>query len=243
MQRNILKDTLLLTAIQMLLDGLGLLLNIFMTKYLGTEAIGILTLTSSFFRLLSVIASGNVFLCASRFISEELGKEQRNPKKILMHCMAVSLIMCTIVSGIVNLFARGCSSFFLQTDSLVTSVRIMTAVLPLLTITACIKGWFNACCKTAICAMSDVIDCIARTICMGIMILVKAPANPQDLCKLTIIGTIAGTMVSLGYMLCNFRSCHAEATGKASLSIRQIHQTGDSGYDGFSFDLVSEFGK
>ena len=221
MQRNILKDTLLLTIIQMLLDGLGLLLNIFMTKYLGTEAIGILTLTSSFFRLLAVIANGNVFLCASRFISEELGKQQRNPRKILMHCMAVSLLMCVIVSGIVNLFAKECSIFFLQSDNLITSVRIMTAALPLLTITSCIKGWFNACCQTAICAISDVIDCIARTICMGIMIGIKAPTNPQELCHMTIMGTIAGTMASLLLMLCSFRKCHAEATGKASLTWKQ----------------------
>ncbi len=221
MQRNILKDTLLLTAIQMLLDGMGLLLNIFMTKHLGTEAIGILTLTSSFFRLLSVIASGNVFLCASRFISEELGKGQRNPKKILMHCMGISLLMCMTVSGIVNLFASQCSSFFLQTDVLTNSVRIMTAILPLLTVTACIKGWFNACCQTGICAISDIIDCVARTICMGIMILTKNQTEPEELCNMTIIGTIAGTASALIFMLCSFRNCHAVATGKASLSLKE----------------------
>ncbi len=49
MQRNIMKDTILLTVIQMTLDGLALLLNVFMTDALGTEAIGVLSLTGSFF--------------------------------------------------------------------------------------------------------------------------------------------------------------------------------------------------
>ena len=45
MKRNIMKDTILLTVIQMSLDGLGLLLNAFMTRQLGTESMGVLTLT------------------------------------------------------------------------------------------------------------------------------------------------------------------------------------------------------
>ena len=57
MQRNMVRDTVLLTVIQMLLDGLALLLNVFLNAQLGAEAIGILTLTASLYRLASVTAS------------------------------------------------------------------------------------------------------------------------------------------------------------------------------------------
>ena len=134
MKRNILKDTILLTVIQMMLDGIGLLLNAFMTKHLGAEAIGVLTLTGSFFRLASMIASGNVFLCASRFISEELGKEYRNPKKVLGYCLKVSLFLSIIVSLLMSLTAPWCSVQFLKSSDLMNPIRLMAVSLPLVTV-------------------------------------------------------------------------------------------------------------
>ncbi|MDE5753814.1 MAG: oligosaccharide flippase family protein, partial [Oscillospiraceae bacterium] len=134
MRRNILKDTILLTAIQMILDGLGLLLNAFMTRQLGSESMGILTLTGSFFRLAAMTAGGNVFLCASRFISEELGKPERNPKKILSYCMTVSLILSFVISGLIILFAPWCSTHFFDTDGLTAPIRLMAISMPFVTV-------------------------------------------------------------------------------------------------------------
>ena len=71
MQRNMVRDTVLLTLIQMLLDGLALLLNVFLNAQLGAEAIGILTLTASLYRLASVTASGMCFFAPA-------GSYQRN---------------------------------------------------------------------------------------------------------------------------------------------------------------------
>ena len=155
MQRNMVRDTVLLTLIQMLLDGLALLLNVFLNAQLGAEAIGILTLTASLYRLASVTASGNVFLCASRFISEELGRRERDPGMVLRYCLIVSLLLSAAVAGCMILFAPWCSSYFLEDPSLAILIRLMAISLPLLTISACMKGWFNACCHAGICAAAD----------------------------------------------------------------------------------------
>ena len=66
---KILRDTILLTAMQLLLDTSALLLNAFITRRLGASAIGILTLMGSFLMLAGVISNGNAFLCTSRLIS------------------------------------------------------------------------------------------------------------------------------------------------------------------------------
>ena len=63
MRRSILRDTVLLTLMQMLLDGLGLGVNIVLNARLGAESVGVLTLSASFFRLACMIAGGKVFLC------------------------------------------------------------------------------------------------------------------------------------------------------------------------------------
>ena len=136
MKRNILKDTLVLTFIQMSLDGLSLVINVFLTKKLGTEAIGILTLTASFFRLAAMISNGNAFLCASRFISEELGKEERSPGIILRHCMIVGVVLSILSGAFLIGFAPWCSMHFLKSEEFAVPIRIMACSLPLLAVTA-----------------------------------------------------------------------------------------------------------
>lgn len=222
MRRNILRDTILLTVIQMLLDGLTLLLNVFMTNRLGTEAIGILTLTTSFFRLAAVTANGNVFLCASRFLSEELGKRERNPGRVLAYCMGVSLVLCALVAGTIFLFAPWCSLQFLKSEALAAPIRLMAASLPLLTVAACMKGWFNACCKTGLCAASDAIEFLVRTGCMTAVILLHKPTTHAGLCNMTAFGVIAGTAASLVFLLCMLPSCKAGKTApRASVTPMQ----------------------
>ncbi|MDE7094825.1 MAG: oligosaccharide flippase family protein [Oscillospiraceae bacterium] len=224
MKRNIMKDTILLTVIQMSLDGLGLLLNAFMTRQLGTESMGVLTLTGSFFRLAAMTASGNVFLCASRFISEELGKQERNPKKILAYCLLVSLVLSILISGIIIIFAPWCGMHFLKSEELTAPIRLMALSLPLITITACLKGYCNACCKTAICAISDAIDFLIHTGLTAGAVWLITPVTHAGLCYMTALCTIGSTAVSLIFLLFAIPSCKAKKTGKASISLKKYIQ-------------------
>lgn len=221
MQRNIMKDTILLTVIQMALDGLGLLLNVFMTNALGTEAIGVLSLTGSFFSLASVTASGNVFLCASRFISEELGKPQSRPSRVLAYCMGVGLALSLLVAAVIILFAPFFSGKFLHDAALASPIRMMAASLPLLTVTACMRGYFNASCKARICAVSDAIGFVVRCILMALIVWFITPATSSGICYMTALCTVGGSLVTLIYLLCEFRKHRIHDTGKVSISLRK----------------------
>ncbi len=221
MKRNILKDTVLLTVIQMMLDGIGLLLNAFMTKHLGSEAMGVLTLTGSFFRLASMIASGNVFLCASRFISEELGKECRNPKKVLGYCLKVSLLLSFAISILIIVTAPWCSQQFLKSSDLMNPIRFMAVALPLVTLTACLKGYCNACCKAGICAVSDAVNFVTHTILTACAVYFFPPSTHAGICYMTAFCTIGSELITLIYLLCCLPSCKTEATGNVSISLKK----------------------
>ncbi len=221
MQRNIMKDTILLTVIQMLLDGLALLLNVFMTNALGTEAIGVLSLTGSFFSLASITASGNVFLCASRFISEELGKPQSRPSRVLAYCMGVGLALSLLVAAVIILFAPFFSGKFLHDAALSAPIRMMAASLPLLTVTSCMRGYFNASCKARICAVSDAIGFVVRCILMALIVWFITPVTGAGICYMTALCTVGGSLVTLIYLLFQFRKHRIQDTGKASISLKK----------------------
>ncbi len=221
MRRNIWKDTLLLTVIQMALDGIALLLNVYMTSTLGTEAIGILSLTGSFFGLSSVMASGNVFLCASRFLSEELGRKERNPGKVLLYCMGVSLSLSCIVALVIFCFAPLFSRLYFQSDALASPIRLMAVSLPLITISSCMRGYFNACCHAGICAASDTIGFLTRCVLMAGIVHRFTPVSSSGICTMTAVCTIAGTLASLLFLLWKFRRHREMKTGNCALSLRQ----------------------
>lgn len=219
MQRNIAKDTILLTVIQMLLDGLGLLLNVFMTGALGTEAIGIFSLTGSFFSLAAITASGNGFLCASRFISEELGKPGGNPGRILRCCMTVSLFLSLLTALVICLFAPAFSMRFFESDALATPIRLMAVSLPLFSVTACMRGYFNACCHAKICGISDALGFLVRCALTALIVYWITPVSSGAICTMTALCTIAGSMATLLYLLCMFVKHRIPGTGSGSLTL------------------------
>ncbi len=221
MQRNIARDTLLLTVIQMILDGIGLLLNAWMTGVLGTEAIGILSLTGSFFGLASVMAGGNAFLCVSRFVSEELGKPSGNPGRVLRYCISVSLALSAVVALLIVLFAPLCSGYFFGNEALSAPIRLMALSLPLLSLTACMRGYFNASCHAGICAASDAIGFLARCALMAGIVHLITPVSNRAICLMTALCTIGGSLMTLLFLLWKFRTHRTSGTGTASISLRR----------------------
>jgi O-antigen/teichoic acid export membrane protein len=67
-----------MSAIALILQGFGLLLNIILTNTLGTVAVGIMTLIMTIFGFIIVLANGNIFISTNRFVSEEIGADNRN---------------------------------------------------------------------------------------------------------------------------------------------------------------------
>lgn len=218
MRRNIARDTLLLTVIQMALDGIGLLLNVVLTNTLGTSSMGILTLTTSFYGLASVTASGNAFLCTSRFLSEELGKPGASPRTILRYALTVSLLLSVIVSLCIILLSPLCSLYFLKSPALTIPIQLLAASLPLLTVTACIRGCFNAYCKTGLCAAADTIGFLVRCLLTYCIIRLSPPEGSDGLCTMTILCTCMGSVSTLFFLLWNFKQCGCQKQGRVSIT-------------------------
>ena len=219
MRRSILKDTVLLTVMQMVLDGLSLGVNVLLNAKIGAEGIGVLTLAASFFRLACMIAGGNAFLCVSRFVSEELGRSVRNPAGIFRHCLLVSLTLSGITMLAVCLFAEGLSARFLHDASLTAPIRHMACVLPLVTLAACMKGWCNALCKAGICAAADGIEFALHSGFMVTAALLFQPQKASVLCDLTAWSSGIAASGEIVFLLCCLPKLRAGHTGSASLSL------------------------
>lgn len=219
MRRSIIRDTILLTVMQMTLDGLSLLVNVLLTRQIGGTGVGVLTLASSFFRLACMVASGNVFLCVSRFVSEELGKPSRDPGRVLGYCITVSMCLSAVCVGGLCLFAPYAGSYFLHDASLAAPIRHMAFTLPVLTLAACMKGWCNALCKAGICAAADGIEFFLRSGGMLLGTWIFHPEDAAGLCDLTAYTALLAGAGELLFLLLCLPKTRAGRQGHVSISL------------------------
>ncbi len=216
-QRNIRKDTIRLTIIQFVLECMTLSLNLWMTQKAGSAAVGMIALVGTFFQFASTAAGGSGYLCASRFVSEELGKSSGNPERILRYAVSFSLLMgipgCLCILSAAPYIAE----HFFHSFDLTDPIRILAWVLPLGGIAACMKGWCNAVCRVSIAAACDVVEFLVRTGVLALYLLRIQTSDIRSLCTALTISMAAGTAVSLIILLTDFCTHRMRMPSKASV--------------------------
>lgn len=227
---KIIRDTVLLTVMQLFLDTAALLLNVFITRSLGTSAMGILTLTGSFLGLASVISNGNAFLCTSRLISEELGKPGSNPNRILYHGIRLCILLSMTVSAVIFIFAGRLSGSFFKGTDMTAVIRIMPVALVTGAISCCFKGYFNACRKSSVAAVGEVLEFIVKSAVIMLMTLTVKNADDGIVCIIMTSGIVAGNVFSLVYLLAAYWKLHGRYTGRGTLTFRK--------YASFAFPIM-----
>ena len=215
---KILRDTAILSAMQLFLDSAALLLNVFITKQLGTSAMGILSLIGSFLSIAGILSNGNAFICTSRLISEELGKSGGDPRGILIHGIRLCVLLSTVVSvGILFLSEPLCMRFF-SGAKMASALRLMPFALVTGAVSACLKGYFNALRKAAVTAAAELIEFAARCGIIVIGTLLTAAATGDDVCRILIAGVIAGNSTSLVFLCIAYTRVSKKYNGKCSLT-------------------------
>lgn len=159
---SIAKDTLLLTGISLFLQGLSLVLNIYITKTLGAVNVGIVTLIGTFYGLAAVIAGGNIFICTNRMVSGEMALENGNYQKIFTYAMIFCQTLSITVTGIIFYFADFIGAELIKMPESASAIRILALSIPVGTISNCIKGFFHARRNITPPAIVDCIEFIVR---------------------------------------------------------------------------------
>ncbi len=223
-RRNILKDTIQLTAVQFFLECISLLLNVWLTRRIGTATVGIVALTSSFFQLAATAANGNGFLCTSRFVSEELGKPHGNPNRVLGYAIFFCQLLGIPVSLLIFCFAEPLSLRFLKSAELALPVRMFACILPIGGICACLKGYLNATCRITYAAICDVIECLSRCAVLMLLLQRQAVHTNASICMAMAYSTGISTIFSFIFLLWSCWKSRISKTGTVSISLHNyIH--------------------
>lgn len=194
------KDTIILTAISIILQTLSLLLNIFITKKLGSSAMGVASLIYSFYFFVIVLCNGNIFTSTSRFVSEEIGKGNGNVEKIVSYSLTFSMILSCSFAIIIFIFAPRIGLQYLKSPSAVVAIRLMAISLPLATVGSCLKGYFHAMRLVKKPCISDILEFAAKASIIAIFVGFFIPGGKIDIFTAISISIVFGEVISCIYL-------------------------------------------
>ena len=204
---SIAKDTIRLTIVSFILQGLGLLLNVIISNKIGTASVGVMTLITSLFSFIMVLANGNIFISTSRFVSEEIGSGNRNVSKIMRLSMGFSFTLSTAFSAVSFALAKVISAHSGGTEELAISVRIIALSLPPAALGSCIKGYFNGNRNVKIPCMGDIIEFSAKwvSLMLGTVFLLDRGVSVYLMISVSIL---IGEAVSCIYFVINYSAAY-----------------------------------
>lgn len=194
------RDTCFLSVMQLLLQALGLMLNVFLTRRIGPSQVGVVTLISTFFGLCAVLASGNGFVSTSRFVSEEIGRSSGNPERVLRYAGICSLLLSLLVGGSVFVLAPWLAERFLKSAALASGVRLLAVTLPFASICACLKGYFHARRRVTIPAAADAVEFLMHGAALAFGVIFLLPGGHCSLFMLIVVSMLLGQLAAFCYL-------------------------------------------
>lgn len=188
---SILRETAYLSVFSVILQGMGLLLNIFLTRRLGAASVGALTLIGSFYSLTAVLSGGSGFIATSRFLSEELGCGG-NPQRVFRYAGLFCLTLSSSFALVLCLFAPHFANLIAKTGANAVTIRLLSLSLPVSAWIACLKGRCYAYQKAILPAISECIEFLVRAGFMAFYTVFLIPYGKATILTAFAVSGLAG---------------------------------------------------
>ena len=164
-ESSFLRGTLILLTGGFLSKLLGFFLKIIITRYLGTEGIGLYSLITPTFSLFVIISTFSFPLAVSKLTSS--GK--RSTKKVMLNCFIISILL-NIISMIIVLIISSPLSIFLKEKDLKYPIMCIGFTLPFISLSSIVKGYYWGKQKMGIYIISNITEQIVRIIILTILV-------------------------------------------------------------------------
>ena len=143
MIKNILKNKFFMSTLILLTGGflskfLGFILRIIISRYLGTEGLGLYSLLMPTFSLFIVIATLSFPVAISKLVATP----KRSSKKVIFSIIPVSIILNIITILVLFFISRPLATTFLKEERLIYPIICIGFTLPFIGISSIIKGYF-----------------------------------------------------------------------------------------------------
>lgn len=170
----------------------GFCFSIYISKKVGSEAVGIFGLIMSIYMFMITLATSGINLATTRIIVSENAKSSCNIKKAMRSCIFYSLNFGIFAFIFLILFAKPICFYFLHNQIPFYIFYIIAISLPFISISSCFNGLFTALRKNGKNAINRIFEQILKMLFTSLLISLFLPNTLEH----TILSLILGETIS-----------------------------------------------
>lgn len=190
-------NTLILTSASLVMRGVGLTFQLYLSRKVGTAGMGLFQLVMSVYGFAVTLSILGIRLAATRMVAEELGRKRfGNIKAVMTCCFGYALFFGCGTALLVWSSAPWVGLNLLGDARTILPLRLYAIGLPLVAISSALGGYFTAVrrvAKSAACQFMEQLVNITFTL-WGLAVL--QPQTLEGACGIIVVGAVLGEFIS-----------------------------------------------
>ena len=207
---SIARSTLLLTLANLVMRGVSMLFQVYLTGQVGAAGIGLLQLILTVHAFAITVGTSGLRVAAMYLSAEEYGLRRFGGiRSAMIWCIGAGLLLSTLVGTAMTLGAEALAQFWVKDLQAVTSLRLLGITLPLTCLSAILAGYFTASNQIKKLVAVEIADRIA-TVGLTVWLLQMGVSGDLSHACVSIVGggalaSIGSVAVLLAMLLADFR--------------------------------------
>lgn len=194
-------NTLILLISSIFLQIIGLFFNIYISKTIGEEAVGVFSLVMSVYTFGITLASAGINISATRIVSEELAcKNEISAKKAAKRCIFFSLIFGICASTIFFIFADFITLKCLHGRISKNVIYLICIALPFISMSSAVNGYFTAVRRVYKNAFAKFFEELVKIVCTTFLLSSIMPSGIDYACYALILADVISEVLSFLYL-------------------------------------------
>ena len=143
-ENNIVKHTIIMTAVNLVMRSAGVTFNSYLTSKIGSEGIGLFQLVMSVYSLAATFSTAGIRLATMR-ITVEIGSSDKNDvNKTLSRCITYAGFCGTLIGFLLLIFADAISISWINNAQTAFPLRVLAVSLPFVAMSSALGGYFTS---------------------------------------------------------------------------------------------------
>ena len=195
-------SALLLTGVNLLLRFVGTSFQVYISASLGPAGVGLLQLVLSVGSLAMVTGMGGIRTATMYLTAEELGRNRPGHVRwVLSGCFVYSFLFSGSVAAALYCFAPAVSQNWIGNAETVEALRLFAAFLPVTCLCGVMTGYFTAANRIGTLAAVEVAEQLTSMGMTTLALKYWSGSNPGRACMSVILGSCAGSCLTLGCLI------------------------------------------
>ena len=192
---------LILTFTTLIIHSISIFFNAFISRKIGTEAVGLYGLITSIYSFSITISLFGLSLASTKIITEEITIYNFGDiQKIMRKCLCFSLFFSGFSSILLVFFAPYISNIWLHNKVSTIPFYLIAISLPFISMASCLTGYFSAIRNTTIPASQHILEHLLKMILISFFLNKFLPAGLEYTCLSLILGNITSEILSFLYI-------------------------------------------